>query len=400
MRRNRFRIITLMAVLFLLLAACGGGGSEAETETDAADGGTEVGAAPEPTAEATDPAADAAGGEQSFEGETLVVGGPQANIIETVRDSVAEAFAERTGGATIEWVAGGAPQNLQQLLASQGGTPPFDAVFLDNVEQARAIEADLLQELDYSQIPSVEQLPEEALPHEGYGPGWTLIRLGSCIRTDLYEENGIEPPDGVEGWFDPALAGRIALADSGNFFWLATMPAFADHFGVAYDDPQPLIDRFAEIDVHTLFTSSGDGQALLQSGEVLLAPLTDGRCINLQLGGEPVEFSPLNLDIEGETYEWVALVDTWDIPAGTEKTELAHIFIDVMLSADGILPLTTEFGYLPARTDVLEEAKALPELGEVLPEDFSFDTSYVPEYEEFFPHLDAWLDAWARAFRG
>src|SRR5690606_17962021 len=101
-----------------------------------------------------------------------------------------------------------------------------------------------------------------------------------------------------------------------------------------------------------------------------------------KLGGEPVDFVPLNLDVGGQTYEWVALVDTWDLVAGSEKSELAHIFIDVMLSADGTVELATEFGYLPARMDVLEEVKAIPELAEVLPAEFNFeDTSYVPAYE-------------------
>jgi spermidine/putrescine-binding protein len=341
----------------------------------------------------TAPAAD-----KPFAGQTLVVGGMQQNINDTVRPTADRAFKELTG-ADIQWIAGQAPDNLAKLLASRGGAPPFDVVFLDSVEQTRAILAGVIQKIDPKQIPNAEDIPAGAWVNPGYGPGFILIRLGSCVNPKQYQANGVPLPTGVEGWFDPRLANHLALPGPGNFYWPLVMPALADHFGIPYSTPEPMMSRFAPVKALNLFTSSGDGQAMMSSGKAWLVPLTDGRCLNLKIGGEAVDFVPLNIRAGGKTYPWVRLVDTWDIPTGVsaEKAALARQFIGVLLGP-AIMPVVQKFGYIPANRKVLAEATKNPKLRELIPDNFDFDSTYTPDYVKFLPHLQAWVDAWNRTF--
>ncbi|MPZ83543.1 MAG: extracellular solute-binding protein [Actinophytocola sp.] len=328
---------------------------------------------------------------------TLRVGGPQANIIEAIRSSgIDEEFTQQTG-ATIEWIPGQAPDNLKKLLSARG-KPPFDVVFMDNVEQERAIEAGALQRIDPKDLSSSAELPESGYPHPGYGPAWIVIRLGTCINTKAYQENNLQPPTSVDGWLDPKLSGRVSLPDPNNFYWPATMPAIAEHYGVPLDQPQQLVDRFKTTDIQEFVTSSSAAQASLQSGNVWLTTLTDGRCLGLKLADEPVDFLPLNLTIDGHTWPYVGLVDTWDIPTGSEQRELALEFIDLVLGSKGTLPLTEKFGYLPSRQDLLDQAKSTPELAPYVG-DFSYDQLYFPDYRAFFPHLREWTDTWNQTFK-
>jgi putative spermidine/putrescine transport system substrate-binding protein len=340
----------------------------------------------------------AASGDKPFAGQTLVVLGMQQNIIDTVRPTVDKAFKELTG-ADVQWNPGQAPDNLAKLLAARGGAPPYDVVFLDSVEQTRAIQAKVVQRIDPKQIPGWEDLPAGAWANTGYGPGFILIRLGSCVNTQQYKAHNVPLPSGIDGWFDPRLGDHIALPGPGNFYWPVAIPAFADHYGIAYTDPQPLMTRFASVKALSLFTSSGDAQAMMSSGKAWLVPLTDGRCLNLKIGGQPVEFAPLNLRIRGKTYPWVRLVDTWDIPVGVseQKAALARQFIGVM-EGPALLPLVHKFGYIPANRKVLAEAQKDPKLRELLPSDFDFDTTYSPDYAKFLPQLQSWIDAWNRVF--
>ncbi|MPZ63763.1 MAG: extracellular solute-binding protein [Propionibacteriales bacterium] len=372
MARRRTSLAVITSAAMLTLSACGGGGSTPDSASE----------------------------EKPFAGETLVVGGPQANIIDTVRAGGAfdKAFKKETG-ATIKWIPGQAPDNLTKLISSKGSTPPFDVAFLDNVQQERAIAADVIEQIDPKKLKSTAHLPKTSgYPHPGYGPAWVVIRLGYCINTKAYKDNGITIPKNIEGWFDPKLANHIALPDPNNFYWQATMPALADHYGVSYNNPQKLINKLATIKAQEFFTSSSAAQSSLQSGNVWLAPITDGRCLGLKLGGQPVKLIPLNLNVGGKAYPYAGLVDTWDIAKGSENKELALKFIDMALSERGTMPMIEKFGYLPSRQDLLAKAKGMEDYKPLIG-DFSFDQLYFPDYEKFAPHLRDWTDTWNKAFK-
>lgn len=342
---------------------------------------------------------DNGGSASDGEGETLVILGSSPDINAAWQKNVDKQFEERTG-ATLEWLPGAAPTNLTKLITSKGGQPPADVVFLDTPTQTQAIQAGVLAEFDASKLTdSGEQLPESAYANEGYGPAGIVIRLGTCANTQELEKAGIDLPDSVDDWFDPALKGHFAMPDISTFYTQATLPALAENAGVSLDDPEGFLGQIEQANPSTFWTSTADVQQSLQAGQVWVTPLLDGRCLNLALQGEPVAFQPLNLDIEGETYKYVGLFDTWDLVEGTEKADLAHEFIDVVLNEESMSGLQEDFGYLPARTDLLEKAKQDPDLKDMVG-DYNPEDLYVPDYKEWFDqHAASWQDAWNQLFK-
>jgi putative spermidine/putrescine transport system substrate-binding protein len=338
-------------------------------------------------------------GSDGEEGGTLVVLGSSPDINAAWQANVDRQFEERTG-AKLEWLPGAAPTNLTKLITSKGGEPPADVVFLDTPTQTQAIQAGVLEKLDPGKLTeSGDQLPDSAYANEGYGPAGIVIRLGTCVNTDKLKAADIAEPDSVDAWFDPALKGHFAMPDITTFYTQATLPALAEHFGVSAEDPDGFLDRIEQADPATFWTSSADVQQALQAGQIWATPLLDGRCLNLAIQGEPVAFEPLNLDIEGEQYRYVGLFDTWDLVKGTEKADLAHDFIDIAVNEASMSELQKQFGYLPARTDLLEKAKADPALRDMVG-DYDPEDLYVPDYKTWFDQYAAsWQDAWNQRFK-
>ena len=364
--RTKAAIPLVLTVAALALSACGG------DETSSADG--------------------------EYESGTLVVQGSSPDINAAWQAGVDKQFTERTG-AKIEWLPGAAPTNLTKLITSKGGEAPADVVFLDTPTQTQAIQAGLLEKLDRSLLTeSGDKLPDAVFPNEGYGPAGIVIRLGTCVNTDQMKAAGVELPDSVEDWFDPALEGHFAMPDIATFYAQAALPALAKDLDIAWDNPEPLLDMIEEADPANFWTSTADVQQSLQSGQIWETPILDGRCLNLQLQGEPVEFRPLNLTIDGETFRYIGLYDTWDLVKGTEKPNLAHAFIDIAANEASMAQLQQDFGYLPARTDLLEKAKADPKLKDMVG-DYNLEDLYVPDYQEWFKHAAKWQDAWNERFK-
>ncbi|WP_324274911.1 extracellular solute-binding protein [Blastococcus brunescens] len=231
--------------------------------------------------------ADAASDAGDYESGTLVIQGSSPDINSAWQANVDRQFTERTG-ATIEWLPGAAPTNLTKLLQSKGGEPPADVVFLDTPTQTQAIAADLLEELDRDLLTeSGEFLPDEVYPNEGYGPANIVIRLGTCVNTERIQQAGIQLQGSIDDWFDPALAGHFSMPDISTFYTQATLPALAAHFDVDFDDPAGLLDKIEEAQPVSFWTSTADVQQSLQSGDVWVTPILDGRCLNLTLQGSP-----------------------------------------------------------------------------------------------------------------
>jgi spermidine/putrescine-binding protein len=332
-------------------------------------------------------------------GGTLTILGSSPDINAAWQKSVDAQF-EKATGATIKWLPGAAPDNLTKLIQSKGGTPPADVVFLDTPTQTEAIQADVLDKFDATKLTdSGPQIPDSLYANEGYGPAGIVIRLGTCVNTKSLEDAGIAAPTSVDGWFDPKLKGHFAMPDISTFYTPATLPALAENYGVSLDDPSGLLDKIQAADPATFWTSTADAQQSLQSGDLWETPLNDGRCLNLAIQGQPVDFLPLNLNIEGKQYPYIGLFDTWDLVKGSDQSDLAYKFIDIVENQKSMSPLMTAYGYLPPRSDVLATMKADPKLKAYVG-DYDPSQLYVPDYTDWFAkYYLKWQDAWTELFK-
>jgi spermidine/putrescine-binding protein len=328
-------------------------------------------------------------------GRTLTVLGLGADVNRYTAEGMQKQFEDETG-ATIKWLPGAAPDNLAKLLAAkQSGRPPADVVILDSRSQPVAAAAGAIDKLDYpSLLAKYDQFEKSAWQVPGYGPAYEPMRVSICYNKDVYNELGQPYPTGIDDWFNPALKGKVAISDTPEFTWGAIMPGIAAHYGTSLDNPAPLMKKFAEMDAHTLTTSSSDSQQLLQSGAVAYATLTDGRCLSLKMQGVPVDLAPGNIHVAGKEWMYIGLADTIDVVSGTaeDKQKLAGKFIDLYTGV-GQLPYLKLAGYAVTRRDTLSELKAMPTVGDVL-KGFNPADLYYADYQAFQPHIQEWIDAW------
>lgn len=354
---------------------------------------------------ASSSADSSAGGETSepsgaveYEEGPLVVMASSADVNEAM---AMDAAFEALTGAKIEWIPSGAPKTLTQLISSKGGAAPADVVMLDTPNQAKAIKAEVIvKDFDRSKLTdSNEFLPDEMYPN-GAGPAAKAMRLGTCVNTDELEKAGITLTESIADWYNPALKGHVTLPDIDTYFNVAFLPTWAKQEGVPWDKPAALLDKIKETDPVSYWTSTADVQQSLQSGDIWLSPLHDARCINLIVKGAPVRFDPLDLEVDGKSYEYAGLFDTWDIVANTTKPNLAYAFIDMAEGEDAMRPLMAQFGYLPARTDLVEKFAKDPELEPLMLGYDGPEGLYFPDYDDWFGNYAAtWIDEWNRAFK-
>lgn len=338
---------------------------------------------------------------QDFKGMTLTVLGVNSDLNALYMSTYGKAFEQETG-AKLVIVTGSSSDNLSKALVAKGRTPSFQVLALENPTQAQAILAGAIQKQDYTQMPHTKDLAPGAVPTAGYGPAYDFFRFGTCVNTAQYSAHHVALPTGIDGWFDPAIVGHAILPSPSNFWWTTGMQALADHFNVSLDNPAPLFDKLKAMKPISLYTASGQAQAMLQSGAAWMAPTSDGRCFALKSAGQPVDFIPLNLTIDGKHYPWVVGVDTWEIPTGLKgkPLALAYKFIDMSLDVPSALAAVKKFGFEPTTVEGLKQAIALPEAKKVnmYGPNFSFDQMYTPNPQKLLPVMSKWIALWNETF--
>jgi spermidine/putrescine-binding protein len=336
------------------------------------------------------------GSGNGYEPGTLVVMGINPDVNAAWQAEVDKKFTALTG-AKIEWLPGSAATNLTKLITSKGGQPPGDVVFLDTTTQPQAAQADLIEKFDRSKLTeSGKYLPNSAYPTPGYGPAALVSRLGTCVNTAQLKNAGVTLSGSINDWFNPALRGHFSFPDISSFYTEAALPALATEYNIPFNNPSVLLSKIQQADPVSLWSSTAVVQQQLQSGSIWVSPLIDGRCLNLDLEGLPIRFEPLNLKVNGKTYRYIGFDDTWDIVQGTDKPNDAYAFID--LAEAGMSKLESGFGYLPARTDLLAQARANPKLKGMV-SDYNPNDLYWPNYQEWFSkYASTWQNAWMQKF--
>lgn len=305
-------------------------------------------------------------------------------------------FKKQTG-YDIQWIPGSSPDCLAKLVAAKGGPAPFDVIQGDDTTQYRAAQAGIIAKLDYAkQLPNYDQFVDGSFGIPGYGPAYYDIRLGVCYNTDAFAQAGVPAPSSIESWADPKLDGKIAFPDSQNFYWNTLMPGLAKYYNVPLDAPRGVIDKIKALKPQTLFSSSADGQQRLQSGEAWLTYLTDGRCLGLKLGGAKADLAPMNIKVDGKTYPYLGLRDTFDVVAGIgdAKTKAALTMIDLYTGPNGgAMAYAEKTGYITARKDTLAAEAKDPKLAPIVA-GFKESDMYFPDYASFGKVIGAWTDEW------
>ncbi|TDE15851.1 extracellular solute-binding protein [Jiangella asiatica] len=327
-----------------------------------------------------------------FDGETLTVAGYSSTFNDVWAESFGAYFEERTG-VTVEWLESSPQQAISRIRAA-GGSPDIDMMLLDTANLAQAVQADAVAEVDTGLVPNLDDVPDALRIDQGIPT--MLYRYGSCYRADTFTDLGLAAPTTPDSWFDPRLAGHVMLPGSTASQWLITAPAFAQSLGFAVDDAEGTADRLAELDPYGFFNASGDVDSAMTAGDVWLTlGNVQGRCLALKQQGVPVEYAGWEMDVDGQQYTDLLNPDNIVLVNGTEKAEVAALFMNEYLSAEAAaatVPLWQFIAGTPPTEAALDELSADPAAADWLIADPS--ALFTPDYQAFLPSLADWNTAW------
>lgn len=298
-------------------------------------------------AQAPQPAATGAN-ETTGAPRTLVVA---AHDSFAVSEEVVAAF-EAEQNATVQFLAlGDAGEALNKLILSRDA-PLADLFFgVDNTFLSRALEADLF--LPYAS-PELEAIPDdlELDPEHRLLPvdvGYVTLNADA----GWYAEQGISLPAGLDDLTDPTYAGHLvvenpATSSPGLAFLLATIAAKGDAWP----------DFWAALRANDVLVVDGWTQAYYEhftvgSGGVGDRPLvvsysTSPPADVLFAGDGRSEPASVNVNLDGGVFRQVEFVG---ILQGTQQRELAHAWVDFMLSRRLQEDIPLQMFVYPARSD-------------------------------------------------
>jgi len=228
-------------------------------------------------------------------------------------------------------------ESLEQLLAAiqNGGKGSMDLGILANSYVQYAAEGGLLQPLDMSQIPNIQQLfPDfrnmESLHYQGkaYAVPFAWGSLPLMYNADVIKT----PPDSWWELFNPAYKGKAAIVkDIGGVFQIFSI--MANKTKTPWNNTKEMLDKtvdllikFKKEQARTICESYGDLGGLLGNGEVIIAQ-----------GWEPVsQMTGKN----SPTIKWVYpkegypnFVDSYVIVADAPHMDWDHKILNHVLSA-------------------------------------------------------------------
>lgn len=245
-----------------------------------------------------------------FNGDKL-----QTNIIEPFQEIC---------GCEVVFETGNNADRLGKLTA-RGGTG-VDVIYLTDSFSQVGIEDGIFQPVDRAKIPNAGKLYDIAQAPQGeYGPAYTVGRIGV-----VYDGAKVEP---ITSWSDlwrDDLAGRVALPGITTTAGPMVVVEAGRHAGAdAYADPDAAFAAIEALEPNVVKTYNTGSEMinLLSTGEASVSIAQDFTMSSLREAVPTIEWADL---AEGD----IATLNTVNIPVGAENVELAHQFIDFILSTE------------------------------------------------------------------
>jgi putative spermidine/putrescine transport system substrate-binding protein len=237
-------------------------------------------------------------------------------------------------------------------LAIRGGKG-VDVIYLTDAYSQIGIEKGLFQEIDRSKLTNVAKLYDIAqAPQGNFGPAYTLGRIGI-----VYDADTVAP---LTSWGDlwrSDLANTISLPGITTTSGPMVVLQAGAHAGVdAYEDADAAFAAIEELKPNVVknYNTGSEMVNLISTGEAKVSVTQDFTLASLREAVPSMAWAELS---DGD----IAVLNTVNIPTGSENVELAHKFIDFILSTEiqqqnaeqGVdAPVSTEVELTPEQAEM------------------------------------------------
>ena len=300
----------------------------------------------------------------------------QANIIKP--------FEEQCECEVI-FETGNNADRLNKLIARGGDD--IDVIFLTDSYSQLGIEAGIFQPVDRSKIPNVEKLYELGQAPQGeFGPAYTVGRVGV-----VFDSEKVAPISSWDDLWREDLENSITLPGITTTAGPMMVVKSGDHAGTdVFKDDESAFTALEDLSANVVknYNTGSEMINLVSTGEVSVAVAQDFALSSLQAAVPTMVWAELN---DGD----IATLNTVNIPTGSENVELAHEFINHLLSTE-VQQVEAEQGVdAPMNTEVVlqPEQAALFTYGQD-----AIDALSTMKYAEMNAAKTEWIDRWAEVF--
>lgn len=236
-----------------------------------------------------------------------------------------EELARRHPGVTLRVIGGLSTEALAQIKAARGNSP-YDLAVMGSPAIINALDEEVLEPLDLSQIPNLANV-DPIFPPYGYDTGCpiTFEGIGVAYNTEAIET----PPATWADLWNPEFAGRVGMARPQSNLGLGVLAATNAAFDRPEDDMQFALEKWMELDP-LVGRSPPLLQQMLERGEIDIAPLWHVNSALAAAAGLPIGYvkiaGPGPLMLPSNIVHFINTAD------GTR--ELVHEYADILLEPE------------------------------------------------------------------
>jgi putative spermidine/putrescine transport system substrate-binding protein len=317
----------------------------------------------------------------SARAEELVVGSFGGSFADNVKACHGAAF-EKATGAAVALKLGNSSQFAASIRAA-GGNSDMDVVFIDNSLAVQVHNEKLAEPIDRAKLTHAG----EVIPN-AWGVDNSYVVAMVSATTLVYNPKAVRtPPTSWLDLFDPQYAGKYAIGDfSGTAGWQFFL-ALNKIKGGTLDNIDPGIEAIKPLAKGSalLYTQADQVVSLFERGEIVIAAWYPDRAGVAADKGLPVAVA---YPKEGG----VGILPAVLIPKGTKKPDLAHKFIDIVLSEEG-QKCFSEKAYLGS---VNKNVKLSDKVARIAPTGAALDKLWFIDPDVISKNVAAWTRRWQR----
>lgn len=265
---------------------------------------------------------------------------------EYIDESIFDAFEEETG-IKVNYTTYMSNEAMYSVLKTGGSN--YDLIIPSDYMISRLIEEDMLEKIDFSNIPNYELIADsyKNLEYDStgeYSVAYMWGTVGIIYNTAMIK-------DEITSWnalFDEKYADQILMFDNPRdalgialkylgYSLNTTDESQLNEAFVLLETQKPLLQAYV---MDQIFTK-------LESGEAAIGPYYAGDYITMLENNPDLAFV-----IPDEGSNW--FVDAMCIPKGAENKESAELFINYMCSTDVCLANMDTIGYSSANSEAAE----------------------------------------------
>jgi putative spermidine/putrescine transport system substrate-binding protein len=322
-----------------------------------------------------------AGFSLSAESEELVVGSFGGSFADNVKACHVAAF-EKATGATVSLKLGNSSQFAASIRAT-AGKPDMDVVFIDNSLAVQTNAEKLNETIDRKKLAHAGDVIPTA-----WGKDDSYVVAMVSATALVYNPKLVKtPPTSWLDLFDPAYAGKYAIGDISGTSGVQFLLALNKIKGGTLENIDPGFDAIKPLakDSVVLYTQADQLLSLFERGEIVIAPWYPDRAgVAMDKG--------LSLAVAYPKEGAVGILPAVMIPKGTGKVDLAHKFIDQVLSAEG-QGCFSERAYIGA---VNTKVKLSEKLQKIVPYGETLEKAWFLDPEVVAKNLPNWTRRWQR----